>query len=115
MNHHPSLALWCGNNERKSFELLGVRSLRLPVQLLLLLAYVYIHDAYPLAKDAYETIWINTTLPVVFQNTHSISYLPSSAGYGYISYNHSASAPYQDRYIEQFLNTSAGTIYGDSG
>jgi beta-mannosidase len=96
INHHPSLALWAGNNE---IEL----GLQIFVQ----------QDAADATrvKQHYETLFLDVLLHAVYDNSRSISYSPSSTTNGYVSLNHSAPSPMVERYID----LSAGSIYGDSG
>ncbi len=46
----------------------------------------------------YETLFLNTLLPAVFENTRSISYTPSSTSNGWQSLNFSATHPIMERY-----------------
>ncbi|OJJ64107.1 hypothetical protein ASPSYDRAFT_26132 [Aspergillus sydowii CBS 593.65] len=96
VNHHPSLALWAGGNE--------IESLMLPQT----------QDAdpegYPKYVAEYEKLYISLILPLVYQNTRSITYSPSSTTEGYISVNLSAPVPMTQRY-EQL---EPGFYYGDT-
>lgn len=96
VNHHPSLALWAGGNE--------IESLMLPQT----------QDAdpegYPKYVAEYEKLYISLILPLVYQNTRSITYSPSSTTEGYISVNLSAPVPMTQRY-EQL---EPGSYYGDT-
>ncbi|KAI0113164.1 glycoside hydrolase family 2 protein [Daldinia grandis] len=96
VNHHPSLALWAGNNE-----------------IMLLMIYIleviapdeldhYTHD--------FEILFLDTLVPAVFGNTRSISYMSSSANTGYLSLDHSSPRPI----IERYQNATPGHIYGDT-
>ncbi|KAI1440502.1 glycoside hydrolase family 2 protein [Annulohypoxylon stygium] len=95
VNHHPSLALWAGGNELESNEL-GALEPNSPEY------YRYLGE--------YETLFLNTLLPAVYGNSHSISYTPSSTSNGYLSINFSNSIPITERYN----NVTPGYIYGDS-
>ncbi|PLN77271.1 beta-mannosidase mndA [Aspergillus taichungensis] len=96
VNHHPSLALWAGGNE--------IESLMLPM----------VHDADPKGYTKYvgeyEKLYISLILPLVYQNTRSISYSPSSTTEGYLSIDLSAPVPMAERYD----NKTAGSYYGDT-
>lgn len=96
VNHHPSLALWAGGNE--------IESLMLPM----------VHDVDPKGYTKYvgeyEKLYISLILPLVYQNTRSISYSPSSTTEGYLSIDLSAPVPMAERYD----NKTAGSYYGDT-
>lgn len=96
VNHHPSLALWAGGNE--------IESLMLP-------ATKYIDPVgYPFWVGQYEQLFVSLILPLVYENTRSISYMPSSTNNGYLSVNLSAPIPMAERYD----NTTAGHHYSDT-
>jgi beta-mannosidase len=95
-NHHPSLALWAGGNELESLELLLVNE-SAPGQF----------EKY---KAQYETLFIDTLAPVVFGNTKSISYTPSSTSNGYIHLNLTSPHPLDER----FYNVTPGHYYSDT-
>ncbi|KAK5116350.1 hypothetical protein LTR62_007897 [Meristemomyces frigidus] len=92
VNHHPSLALWAGGNELENLELLLVNQ-SAPDEL----------DYY---MAQYETLFLDTILPVVFGNSHSISYTPSSTSNGWLSLNFSNAIPV----IERYNNLTAGRV-----
>ena len=96
VNHHPSLALWAGNNELESLVLPGVKLL----------------DPLGYAKwvGQYEELFITLILPLVYQNSRSISYMPSSTNNGYLYVNLSAPVPMAERYD----NTTDGHHYADT-
>ncbi|PLB39600.1 beta-mannosidase mndA [Aspergillus candidus] len=96
VNHHPSLALWAGGNE--------IESLMLPI--------VHGVDPKGYAKyvGEYEKLFISLILPLVYQNTRSISYSPSSTTEGYLNIDLSAPVPMTERYD----NKTAGSYYGDT-
>lgn len=90
VNHHPSLALWgellsetmfsgsdvlttstAGGNELENLELILVNE-SAPNEL----------DRY---TREYETLFLDTLVPVVFGNSRSISYTPSSTSNGWSS------------------------------
>ncbi|OTA90534.1 glycoside hydrolase family 2 protein [Hypoxylon sp. CO27-5] len=96
VNHHPSLALWAGGNELESAMLLIVQ-----------LFYPEMYDHY---LHKYETLFLDTLLPVVYGNTRSISYTPSSTSKGYLSLNFSNPIPM----IERYNNATPGSIYGNT-
>lgn len=97
VNHHPSLALWVGGNELESLELMTV------------------NDTAPDQYDYYlaqcEKLFLGTLLPIVYANSKSISYIPSSTTNGYLELNFSLPEPM----IERYNNKTPGSIYGDTG
>ncbi|KAF7979728.1 hypothetical protein HWV62_41090 [Athelia sp. TMB] len=95
VNHHPSLALWCGNNEIE-FGLNIIGAVDPPL--------------VAISEALYSSLFLNVLINVVFENSHSISYLPSSITNGYLSLNHSAAMPI----IERYNNLSAGSVYGNT-
>lgn len=95
LNHHPSLALWCGSNEIE-FLIEEIGEIGAPIT-----AYV----------ELYEGLFLDTLLHAVWDQTRSVSYLPSSVSNGYLSLNHSAAVPMMQRYE----NLTSGSIYGDTG
>jgi beta-mannosidase len=95
-NHHPSLALWAGGNEMEKDELPAVKSSA--------------PSEYPWYLDEYFTLFLDTLLPAVYGNSHSISYVPCSTNNGYIELNFSLPIPFVDR----LYNTTPGYLYGDS-
>ena len=97
VNHHPSLALWAGGNELESLELQLVNNTA-PEEL----------DRY---TAEYERLFLDTLLPVVYANSKSISYIPSSTTNGYLELNFSLPVPM----IERYNNKTEGSVYGDTG
>jgi beta-mannosidase len=83
-NHHPSLALWAGGNELESLELYLVNETA--------------EDQYPKYKAQYEKLFIDTLAPIVFRNTKSIAYTPSSTSNGYLKLDHDSPHPITQRY-----------------
>ncbi|KAL6721982.1 hypothetical protein ACLMJK_001087 [Lecanora helva] len=96
VNHHPSLALWAGGNELESLELSTVNETAL--------------DQYDYYRAQYEQLFLDTLLPIVYGNSKSISYIPSSTTNGYLSLNFSSPQPM----IERYNNKTPGSIYGDT-
>ncbi|KAL4935656.1 hypothetical protein BDV06DRAFT_123949 [Aspergillus oleicola] len=96
VNHHPSLALWAGGNE--------IESLILP------LMNQTDPDNYSRYVAEYEKLYISTILPLVYENTHSITYSPSSTTEGYFSVDLSAPVPMAERYE----NSEPGHYFGDT-
>ncbi|RAL17317.1 beta-mannosidase mndA, partial [Aspergillus homomorphus CBS 101889] len=96
VNHHPSLALWAGGNEIEA--------------LMLVLVEQADPDAYPFYVGEYEKMYISLFLPLVYENTRSISYSPSSTTEGYLDIDLSAPVPMAERYS----NTTEGEYYGDT-
>jgi beta-mannosidase len=96
LNHHPSLALWAGGNELESLEL------------------VEAHDddpeTYPKYLAEYEKLFISLIFPLVYDNSHSISYTPTSTGNGYFEVDLSLAVPI----VERYENITPGYYYGDS-
>ncbi|KAJ5621146.1 hypothetical protein N7510_005130 [Penicillium lagena] len=96
VNHHPSLALWAGGNE--------IESLMLPI------AQGVDPENYPKYVGQYEKLFITTILPLVYENSRSISYMPSSTNNGYLEVNLSLPVPM----VERYWNTTPGSYYGDT-
>lgn len=67
-------------------------------------------DQYEKYKNEYETLFLNTIVPAIFDNSRSISYAPSSTSNGYISFDHNV-APY---FTERYGNVMDGSIYGET-
>lgn len=97
VNHHPSLTFWAGGNELENLELPNVNASA--------------PEEYPRYLAEYETLFLHTLLPVVYQNSKSISYQPSSTSNGYLSLNHSA--PANEIMIQRYNNKTEGAIYGE--
>ncbi|EMC95043.1 glycoside hydrolase family 2 protein [Baudoinia panamericana UAMH 10762] len=96
VNHHPSLALWAGGNELENLELILVNQSA--------------PDQLPRYMAEYETLFLNTLLPVVFGNSKSISYAPSSTSNGWLSLNFSNAKPM----VERYYNLTPGSVYGET-
>ncbi|KAJ5899406.1 hypothetical protein N7495_004150 [Penicillium taxi] len=96
LNHHPSLALWAGGNEIESLELPLVQSAD--------------PENYSFYVGQYEELFISLILPLVYENSHSISYMPSSTNNGYLWVDLSAPVPMAERYD----NTTSGSYYSDT-
>lgn len=96
INHHPSLALWAGGNELENLELE--------------LVLEHAPDEYDRYLAEYETLFINTLLPAVYGNSHSITYIPSSTTNGYLTLNFSNPIPI----VQRYNNKTDGSIYGDT-
>ncbi|KAI9751876.1 MAG: MAPK protein hog1 [Chaenotheca gracillima] len=95
VNHHPSLALWAGGNELESLELANAENADPGND-------QWMHE--------YEQLFLDVLLPVVYGNSRSISYTPSSTNNGYLSLNFSRPNPM----IERYNNATPGSIYGDT-
>ncbi|KAF7968949.1 hypothetical protein HWV62_28789 [Athelia sp. TMB] len=93
INHHPSLAVWCGNNEVE-----------------LLLADIWGASPPDIVLQNYEGLFLDSLLHAVWDQTRAISYTPSSVTNGWISLDHSAAVPMMERYS----NFTAGSIYGNT-
>ncbi|KAI1773308.1 glycoside hydrolase family 2 protein [Hypoxylon cercidicola] len=96
VNHHPSLALWAGGNELENLELATVTEVA--------------PDMYDRYLHEYETLFLDTLLPAVYGNSHSITYIPSSTTNGYLSINFSNPIPI----VQRYNNATPGSIYGDT-
>ncbi|KAJ6028005.1 hypothetical protein N7540_003581 [Penicillium herquei] len=96
VNHHPSLALWAGGNEIESLELPLIQEAD--------------PDNYSYWVGQYEQLFITLILPLVYENSRSISYMPSSTNNGYLWVNLSAPVPMAERYD----NTTDGDYYSDT-
>ncbi|OCL07281.1 glycoside hydrolase family 2 protein [Glonium stellatum] len=96
VNHHPSLAYWAGGNELENLELYLVKAVA-PDQL----------DRY---TAEYEKLFLQTIVPVLFGNSRSISYSPSSTSNGYLELNFSWPVPI----VERYQNLTPGSLYGET-
>ncbi|KAM7214875.1 Glycoside hydrolase superfamily [Rhypophila decipiens] len=96
VNHHPSLAVWAGGNELENLELYLVN--------------YSAPDTYEKYKAEYETLFLDTLLPAVWENSKSMTYMPSSTNNGYLSINHSSPNPL----IMRYKNLEQGKIYGNT-
>nr|POE65923.1 beta-mannosidase a [Quercus suber] len=96
VNHHPSLALWAGGNELENLELEIVSQ--------------YGDEVLDHYRHEYEQLFLDTLLPVVFGNSKSISYAPSSTSNGWLSLNFSRPIPI----VERYKNLTVGSIYGET-
>ena len=65
-------------------------------------------EEYPKYLKQYETVFLDTLLPAVFENTRSISYTPSSTSNGWQSLDFSKPIPI----VERYNNLTSGYIYG---
>ncbi|KAJ5618756.1 glycoside hydrolase family 2 protein [Penicillium lagena] len=95
-NHHPSMALWAGGNEMEKDELPAIRSDS--------------PELYEKYLNEYLELFLNTLLPAVYGNSHSISYMPCSTNNGYLELDFNLTIPFVDR----LYNTTPGYLYGDS-
>ena len=68
-------------------------------------------DEYDKYLAQYEQLFLDTLLPIVYANSKSISYIPSSTTNGYLELNFSSS----ERMIERYNNKTPGSVYGDTG
>ena len=97
VNHHPSLAYWAGGNELENLEL-PLASRAAPRD-------------FPRYLAEYETLFLDTIVPIVLGNTRSISYSPSSTTNGWLSLDFEKAQPITQRYE----NVTEGAIYGNTG
>lgn len=88
--------MWAGGNELESLELPLVNR-SAPEELL------------RYARE-YETLFLDTLVPVVFGNSRSISYTPSSTSNGWQSLDFSKPVPITQR----FDNLTEGSVYGET-
>ncbi|KAJ5189449.1 Glycoside hydrolase superfamily [Penicillium cf. griseofulvum] len=98
VNHHPSLALWAGGNEIESLQLPTAKRLD--------------PESYPRLVGDYEHLFISLILPLVYDNSRSISYMPSSTNNGFLEVNISAPVPMAERYDND--TELKGHYYGDT-
>ncbi|KAF7193982.1 Beta-mannosidase A [Pseudocercospora fuligena] len=96
-NHHPSLTFWAGGNELENLEL--------PT------ANESAPEEFPRLQGEYETLFLRTILPAVYENSKSISYQPSSTSNGWLSLNHSNPA---FPMIQRYNNKTEGAVYGET-
>lgn len=68
-------------------------------------------DEYGRYVAEYEKLFLDTLLPVVYANSKSISYIPSSTTNGYVELNFSLPVPM----IQRYNNKVEGSVYGDTG
>jgi beta-mannosidase len=99
VNHHPSLTFWAGGNELENLELY--------------LANQTVPEDYPRLVGEYETLFLHTILPAVYENTRSISYQPSSTSNGWLTLNHSATDITQVM-VQRYHNKTDGHVYGET-
>jgi beta-mannosidase len=88
--------LWAGGNELENLELQLVNNTA--------------PDQYDRYLGEYEQLFLDLLAPIVFENSHSISYTPSSSGNGWQSLNFSKPQPIEQRYN----NKMEGSIYGNT-
>ncbi|CAG7996571.1 unnamed protein product [Penicillium salamii] len=98
VNHHPSLALWAGGNEIESLELPTAKK-KAP-------------GSYEFLVGDYEHLFITLILPLVYENSRSISYMPSSTNNGFLKVDLSAPVPMVERYDNG--TDQEGYYYGDT-
>ena len=96
VNYHPSLAYWAGGNELENLELPTANESS--------------PEDFPRLLAEYETLFLSTLFPAVFENSRSISYAPSSTSNGFVSLNFT-DAPYMQ---ERYENLTEGSIYGET-
>ena len=59
----------------------------------------------------YEQLFLDVLINIVYANSKSISYIPSSTTNGYLELNFSLPEPM----IERYNNKTPGSVYGDTG
>ena len=67
-------------------------------------------DEYDRYVAEYEQLFLDTLLPIVYANSKSISYIPSSTTNGYLELNFSLPEPM----VERYMNKTPGSVYGDT-
>ena len=95
VNHHPSLALWAGGNELESIQLNQFYNATHPGQI---------------QKD-YEHTFGEVLIKSVYENTRSISYIPSSTYNGYLKLDFDSDMPQKFRWDTRL---SEDEIFGDT-
>ena len=111
-NHHPSLALWAGGNPLMSLVTFGADIIGNELESLeLSTVNETAPDEYDKYLAEYEQLFLDTLLPIVYANSKSISYIPSSTTNGYLELNFSLPEPM----IERYNNKTPGSVYGDTG
>jgi len=88
--------LWAGGNELENLELKILEGVA-PEEL----------ERY---KSEYETLFLKTLGPAVFENSRSISYTPSSTSNGWQELDFNKPVPI----VERYDNLTAGSIYGET-
>ena len=68
-------------------------------------------DEYSFYLMQYEQLFLDVLINVVYANSKSISYIPSSTTNGYLELNFSLPEPM----IERYNNKTPGSVYGDTG
>ena len=68
-------------------------------------------DEYNYYLAQYEQLFLDTIINIVYANSKSISYIPSSTTNGYLDLNFSLPKPMTERYN----NKTPGSVYGDTG
>jgi beta-mannosidase len=97
VNHHPSLALWAGGNEFENLQLPIAKRNAPP-------------EEYYRLVGAYEKLHITLIMPLVYENSRSISYMPTSTNNGYLGIDLWGPVPM----IERYHNVTEGHYYGDT-
>ena len=88
--------MWAGGNELESLELPLVNR-SAPEEL----------ERY---RQEYETLFLDTLVPAVFENSRSISYTPSSTSNGWQFLDFNKPIPITQRYD----NLTLGSVYGET-
>jgi beta-mannosidase len=96
LNHHPSMAVWVGGNEVET-DVLWVLLDSLADEAKRLGFQGALEQIFAL-KAQWKTLFLDTLIPPVFENSRSISYMPSSTNAGYQQLNFSLSPPLVPRY-----------------
>ena len=129
-NHHPSLALWAGGKSSNSlprsmlqffyYGVIAAGLIRMTLtsrsgneleSLELSTVNYTAPDEFDRYQAEYEQLFLDTLLPIVYANSKSISYIPSSTTNGYLVLDFSLPEPM----IERYNNKTPGSVYGDTG
>lgn len=68
-------------------------------------------EEYSFYLMQYEQLFLDVLINIVYANSKSISYIPSSTTNGYLELNFSLPKPM----IERYNNKTPGSVYGDTG
>lgn len=99
LQHHPSIALWAGNNENEA----AITGLWWPELALHM-------DQY---RQDYRTLYINTIMPIVVAEDTSRPFLPSSPSNGIVSvrYGYISADPQSTRYGDVHFYWTWGNVW----
>ncbi|KAJ6551842.1 glycoside hydrolase family 2 protein [Mycena capillaripes] len=95
VNHHPSLALWAGGNELEAIILFFFFSATNPGAI----------------QKQYEQIFMQLLIKIVYANSRSVSYIPSSTYHGFLDLDFNSVMPQTPRYLN---TTGPDALYADT-